>query len=218
VQEAAGYLIDCLIQLGDLSNAGRFAEQTYANLRDIKNGMDQEGEIVAEGAYNWADVIQRQGNLGQGDVDLIKAEGLARESIRIRDKLYGAHNSKVSGNCLLLARILQQKGKLGDETKELFERSLAICVRNEGPDGVNTAVVNIDIGQFHDKLAMTSLTGHTKRPQLILAKSSFEEAVRIGIKIHGPHHPYRIAVSSLLSDVIRELLILDADGLICGSE
>jgi hypothetical protein len=49
VQEAAGWLIYSLIQLGGFSRAERFAEQTYVNLRDIKNGMDQEGELVAYG-------------------------------------------------------------------------------------------------------------------------------------------------------------------------
>jgi tetratricopeptide (TPR) repeat protein len=121
VQEAAGLLIDCLIKKGDLSNAERFAEETYANLRDIKNGMDQEGEIVADGAHNWADVIFQQ-----DDGYLIKAEGLAREAIRIKDKLYGAHDSSGAVSYFLLAKILQKQGKLGDETKELFERSLAI--------------------------------------------------------------------------------------------
>jgi hypothetical protein len=43
VQEAAGWLIDSLIHKGDYFNAERYAEQTYANLRDVKNGMDQEG-------------------------------------------------------------------------------------------------------------------------------------------------------------------------------
>jgi tetratricopeptide (TPR) repeat protein len=201
VQEAAGWLIDCLIRLGDLSNAERFSEQTYANLRDIKNGMDQEGEIVARGAYNLADVISQQ-----EDGDLIKAEGLAREAIRIRDKLYGAHNSRVSGKYLLLARILKNQGKYGHETKELYERSLAICVRDEGPDGANTAAANMEIGQFHYKIAMTSSIVHTKRTQLLLAKSYIDEGVRIEIKIHSPTHPNRVAASSLLSEISRKLL------------
>eukprot|EP00596_Hydrurales_sp_CCMP1899_P008774 CAMPEP_0119037738 /NCGR_PEP_ID=MMETSP1177-20130426/6223_1 /TAXON_ID=2985 /ORGANISM="Ochromonas sp, Strain CCMP1899" /LENGTH=347 /DNA_ID=CAMNT_0006999371 /DNA_START=296 /DNA_END=1340 /DNA_ORIENTATION=- len=71
VQEAAGSLINCLIHNGDLINAGRFAQQTYENLKDRKNGMDQEGEEVANGSYNLADVIYRQ------EGDLLKAEELA---------------------------------------------------------------------------------------------------------------------------------------------
>jgi hypothetical protein len=117
--------------------------------------------------YNLADVISRQ-----DDGDLIKAEGLAKETIRIKDQLYGVHHIKVSGNYLLLARILQKQGNFEDETKELLERSLAISVRNQGPDGANTAALNVDTGQFYCKIAMTSSTGHTKRTQLLLAKSS----------------------------------------------
>jgi hypothetical protein len=47
----------------------------HCTLRDKKNGIDQESEAVADGAYNLADVIFRQ------DGDLIKAEELARESL-----------------------------------------------------------------------------------------------------------------------------------------
>jgi hypothetical protein len=155
---------------------------------------------MARGAYNFADIISRQ-----DDGDLIKAEGLAREALRIRDKLHGAHDSRGGVTYLLLAKILQKQGKLGGETNELFERSLAICGRNEGPDGVNTAEVNREIGQFHYKIAMASSVVHTKRTQLLLAKSYSDEAVRIEIKIYSPNHPYRVAVSSLLSDILREL-------------
>jgi hypothetical protein len=108
VQEAAGWLINSLIQLGDFSNAERFAEQTYTNLRDIKNGINQESEIVADGAYNLADVISRQ-----DDGDLIKAEGLVRKVIRIRDQLYDAHFSGVGASYLLFAKVLQKQENSG---------------------------------------------------------------------------------------------------------
>jgi hypothetical protein len=149
VQEAACWLIDCLIKKDDLSNAG-FSEQTYSNLRGIKNGVDQEGEIVARGAYNLADVIYQQ-----EDGDVIKAEMLSRKSMCIREKLHGANNNR-GVSCLLLAKILQKQGNFGDETKELFERSLAITIRKEGPDGLNTACVNFAIGQFYYRLAVYS--------------------------------------------------------------
>jgi flagellar hook assembly protein FlgD len=60
VQEAAGVLINILISKGDLFDAECYAQVTYGNLRDKKNGIDQESEAVAEGAYNLADVIYRQ--------------------------------------------------------------------------------------------------------------------------------------------------------------
>jgi hypothetical protein len=82
-------LIECLIHQGDLFNAERYAEQTYQNLRDIENWMDQGGKEVVEGAHNLADVILQQ------DGDLIKAEKLARESLHIRCRLYGPDHGRV---------------------------------------------------------------------------------------------------------------------------
>jgi hypothetical protein len=200
VQEAAVRLIECLLGKGDLLNADRFAEQTYANLRDIKNGIDQEGEIAANVAHNWADVIYQQ-----EDGDLIKAEGLAREAIRIRDKLFAARDGEVSSSRLLLAKILERQGKFGDETKELFERSLAIYTRKEGPDAGNTAATNSAIGRFYYQFAMRQSIVHKKRTQLLLAKLYLDEAVRIESKIHSPTHPNRVAAASLLSAVLIEL-------------
>jgi hypothetical protein len=165
-----------------------------------KDGMDQEGEQVARGAYNLAEVIFRQ-----DDGDLIKAEGLARESVRIQDQLYCAHDRKKGVNYLLLAKILLKQGEFGDETKELFERSLAIYVRNEGPDGVNTSCANIEIGRFHYEFAMVQSTTSSKRAQLQLAKSYSEEAIRIESKIHNPSHPNSIGAASLWSYISNEL-------------
>jgi hypothetical protein len=70
-------LIEILISKGDSFDAERYAQVTCGNLRDKKNGTDQESEAVAEGAHNLANVIYRQKG------DLIKAEKLARESLRI---------------------------------------------------------------------------------------------------------------------------------------
>jgi hypothetical protein len=52
LQEAAGILIHILIAKGDYYDAERYAQVTYSNLRDKKNGMDQEGKEMARGAYN----------------------------------------------------------------------------------------------------------------------------------------------------------------------
>jgi hypothetical protein len=70
-QEAAGILIEILIMKGDLFDAECYAQVTYGNLRDKKNGRDQETEVVAMGEYNLANVIYRQNG------DLIKAEEIA---------------------------------------------------------------------------------------------------------------------------------------------
>jgi hypothetical protein len=60
VQEAASVLINVLIRKGDLHDAERYAQTTYSNLRDKKNGMDQESEAVAKGTYNLAHAIYLQ--------------------------------------------------------------------------------------------------------------------------------------------------------------
>jgi tetratricopeptide (TPR) repeat protein len=197
VQQAAGMLIECLIHNGDLVDAGRFAQQTYENLRDRKNGMNQEGEEVANGSYNLADVIYRQKG------DLLKAEELAREALLIREKL---NIDNESANCChLLARILQSQGKFEDETQGLFEHSLAIYIRNEGPDGVNTAMASISTGLYHYQLAKIQPTVDTKRKYLLISKLYIEEALRIRTKIYGPTHPNTIEAVSILSDVISAL-------------
>lgn len=194
-------LINSLIKKGDLFNAERFADQTYANLKDVKNGMDQEGEEVAVCAKNLADIIRRQDN-----GDLIKAEKLARECLRIRTRLFNSNDHGVGTSCLLLAIILMNQGKLEDETKELFQRSIDIFVRNEGPDGTNTAAGILEICQFHYKLAMRQSIVSIKRMQLLIAKSHADEGVRIEKKIHNSNHPNYVSAACMLSVVLKELL------------
>jgi tetratricopeptide (TPR) repeat protein len=143
VQEAAGLLINILIRKGDLFDAERYAQVIYGNLRDKKNGIDQESKAVATGAYNLADVIYQQ------DGDLIKAEELARESLRIFSLINGSNHHRVGRACSLLANILRGQNQLGDKTRELHERCLSIFIRNEGPDGPNTASVNYNLGSFY---------------------------------------------------------------------
>jgi hypothetical protein len=89
VLEAAGILIDILISKGDLYDAERYAQVTYGNLRDKKNGIDQESGVVADGASNLADVILQQNG------DLIKAEELAREALRIRSLINDSNHQSV---------------------------------------------------------------------------------------------------------------------------
>jgi hypothetical protein len=202
VQEAAGVLIDILISKGDLYDAERYAQVTYGNLRDKKNGIDQEGEEMAKGAYNLANVIHEQKG------DLIKAEELARESLRIRILVYGNNHNNVSVNCNLLAAILRAQGKLGDETWGLYKRSLAISIRNQGPDGVNTSGGNFNIGTFYHQVAYIQPTVDSKQKQLLLAKSHFVEALRIRSKIDGPTHPSTVNVSFCLNIVLRDLSLI----------
>jgi hypothetical protein len=131
---------------------------------------------MAKGAYNLANVIYAQKG------DLTKAEELARESLWIRTKTYGSINEKspkINMSRNLLARILQLQGKFGDQTRGLYECSLALSIRDEGPDGLNTAIGNCSIGLFYYLLAKKQSTVNSKRTQLLLAKSHLIESERI---------------------------------------
>jgi tetratricopeptide (TPR) repeat protein len=196
VQEAAGTLIDILIKKGDLFDAERYAQVTYANLRDKKNGIDQESEVIATGAYNLAKVLLKQ----KGDI--VKAEELARENLRIRILLYGRDHHRVAHSCDLLSIILITQNKLGAETRETLERSLAIYLRYEGPDGLNTAVGNFNLGEYYCRLASKM---QTQIDLLLLGNSYLKECLRIYSKIHGPTHPETVSVRSQLAIISREI-------------
>jgi hypothetical protein len=160
--------------------------------------------LVAEGAYNLALVIYRQ----KGDVikaemgDMIKAEELARESLRIRILLYDSIHCKVTNSCELLAGTLVAQGKLGDETRGLYERCLAVSTKYFGSDGSSTAIANRNLGDFYYQLAGKENTVDSMQTQLLLVKPYYVEALRIYSKIDGPTHPNSVDASSRLSDVL----------------
>jgi hypothetical protein len=195
VQEAAGVLIAILISKGDLFDAERYAQITYCNLRDKKNGMDQEGEEVATGASNLATVILHQ--IG----DLSKAEKLAREALYIRTAVFGSDGHDVGSSCGLLAKILRAQSKLGEETKDLLERQLAIYTRHEGLDGLNTAISQFHSGDFYYQLAGMYPTIDVSKI-LFLAKYHFKESLRINSKLFGPTHRNTNDVKSKLDRVL----------------
>jgi tetratricopeptide (TPR) repeat protein len=199
VQEAAGILIKCLIRKGDLYDAERFAQVTLDSLKDPANKVDQEGEEVAEGHYNLAHVIIKQ------DGDLLKAEGLAREALRIRSHLYGNDHHCTGKSIALLASILRKQGSLGNDVKELYEQTLAIDVKHEGPDGMNTAIHNLNLGHFYLHLITAYPTADNRKEHLRLAESYYTEAIRINTKIFGPTHDKTIEAVSYLLNITRIL-------------
>jgi tetratricopeptide (TPR) repeat protein len=203
VQKAASTLIECLIHKGDMYNAERFAEATFDSLRDRSNGLDQQSEEVAQGNYDLANVIYKQKG------DLMKAEMLVRESLRIRIKLYDINHLYIGYSSDLLASILMSQHKMGDETKELRERSLAIDIKHCGLDGKNTAVAYFNLGNFYHELADTQLTTETKMEHLYLSESKYNEALRIFSKILGPDNTKTIQVTNTLSAISKELLRLE---------
>jgi hypothetical protein len=96
-------LINILISKGDLFDALRYAEVSFRDL--FTNGIDDNDATIATGAYNLADIIYRQHG------DLIRAEELARESLRIRTLVYDSSHNHIGISCSLLASILGAQGK-----------------------------------------------------------------------------------------------------------
>ncbi len=157
VQKAAGNLIECLIHKGDLYDAERFAQATLDSLKDPANGVDQNSEEVAKGYLSLGKVIHIQ------DGDLDKAGRLAKEAHRIRIQLYGNDHYYIGATTCLLASILHSQGKLGDETKQLYESYLAIMIKNEGLDGINTAVGYENFTDYYFDLACNQVNSGTKK-------------------------------------------------------
>jgi hypothetical protein len=107
-----------------------------------------------------------------------------------------------------LANILRVQGQLGDETRGLYERYLAISIRHKGLDGTNTATGHNFLGSFYLQIACEVATVDPKQTQLLLAKSYFEGAFRIYSKMYGPTHPETDKATSQLAVVSSELSVI----------
>jgi tetratricopeptide (TPR) repeat protein len=193
VQVSAGELIELLVHKGDFFNAERFAQLTLGSLKDPMNKLDQEGDMVARGYYDLANVIYLQ------QEDTMKAEMLAREALRIYVLLYGEDHFHTGLTTGLLANIFLKQDKLGDETKELSERSLAIDIRNFGPDGSNTSIGHSRLGHYHFKLARRSVTVEKRKKHRSLSIACYAEAQRISTKIFGADHPKTVTCTFKLT-------------------
>jgi hypothetical protein len=129
--------------------------------------------------------------------------------MRIRIRLNCSDGNNIGTSSTLLATILESQNKFGDETKKLFERSLALCIRHEGLDGSYTAVGSIHLSQLHCHLVAVQTTASTaKTTQLLLAKSYSEEGLRIQTKISSPTHQNTVATTMILANILRELFEL----------
>lgn len=213
VQKAAVSLIECLTHKGDFDQAETFAQMTLDSLIDPANGLDQNSDQVSIGYYQLGKVIHLQNG------DLVKAERLAREALRIQNLIYSSTSpGEHAGGCMgLLADILISQGKRGSEPKELLERCLAIDIKYYGLNGANTAVAYMNLGEFYYKSAseiLLLLDGrethsnkyfHTTMETVInyfhLAESNFTETLRIFLKIHGPKSSKVFKVASRLASV-----------------
>lgn len=73
-------------------------------------------------------------------------------------------------------------GKLGEETKKLYESSLSCDSINEGPDGANAANSNANLGFYYAQVAEKELNNVMKKKHLLKAEKYYHEAMRITVK------------------------------------
>jgi hypothetical protein len=132
------------------------------------------------------------------------AEKLARESFRIR-VLINSNDGFLGISISLLSGILIFQSKLGSETKELLEQSLAINIRNYGPDGANTAINHFNFGTYYRELADKQQTTSTRKEYLSLSEIKIKEALQIYTKIFGFDDPRTLQYSTELSTTRRLL-------------
>jgi hypothetical protein len=86
---------------------------------------------------------------------------------------------------------------MGDETKKLYERSIAICIRYEEPNAVNTAIELISIGTFHRTRG--------GREEFLAAKPCLEKAIQNDSMNRAPKiteaHRARFLLASILTEL-----------------
>jgi hypothetical protein len=161
---------------------------------------------MAQGCYYFAKVLNNQfaENKVGIEIDLGKAEMLARESYRIRAHLYPNNHHLLGVSAHLLATVLKSQNKLGDETKDLYELSLAAAKRNEGSDGCNVGIIIADLGHmFLQRAQNRALSVDVRKGHLLQARSYYSDAVRLRTEKYGPNNDHTISYKSQLTQVVQ---------------
>jgi hypothetical protein len=104
-----------------------------------------------------------------------------------------------------VAKILLFQENFGLETKELYERSLAIFTENEGPYGANTTMAMKNMSSFYLQFADVQTTIGGKRKELLLAKSFLEKLIRNRLRYCGPTPEKSVSADKVMSIVINRL-------------
>jgi predicted ATPase with chaperone activity len=94
---------------------------------------------------------------------------------------------------------------LDNETKELLVHAHSINKNDYGPDGYNTAVSTVNLGNYYHLLSEDIQTLESKVKNLHLSKSYFKEALRIETKIFGPNNSRTKELADLISFISYKL-------------
>lgn len=170
------------------------------SLKDPSSGLNNGSEAVAQGYFNLANALNKQ------EKDLVKAERLIRESLRMRKKLYANDHQYVGTSCALLATIMKTQGKLNLEMRDLMEHSIAIEIKHHGADNHNVGTAYYNLGSFYFQFADAQQTPKVRKELLQLSIVKYKEVFRIYTMIFGPDHFETLEVLSMLSILERFLV------------
>ena len=95
--------------------------------------------------------------------------------------VHGVNHTNTGGCVSQLGTALLNQNKLDDETRAVFQRSLAIHLLNWGPDTHN-------VGNDYSRLGFF----HAKKGEYVKAKRLYKEALRIYTKVNGPDYPVTV--------------------------
>ena len=127
VQKSILELIYQLIQSKNYKRADDFCRINYENLTDPLFGVDQEGEFLAEGTRQIAEIwLFKDAPCDEKAAFLAaeEAEALAKKACRLADKVFGPNSREVVMYCSVLREILIRRDKYTEETRAVLERLL----------------------------------------------------------------------------------------------
>ena len=182
VQEAAGYLTDSLLQSKDFSRAEAYARINYESLIDPHSGISPESFEVARGAQQLAQICyMTPQNLGIASVSFAEGEFLARKALRVFEAVFDPFHINVGSSLNDLAKVLHESGNIGDETKGLYRRALAVYQISDGPDALLVMEANANLGLLHYQRGKAGCDELLTRIEFRFSKRYYDEALRISL-------------------------------------
>ena len=202
VQEAAAELIECLIQNGQYSQAEGYARVTYESLIDPSCGIDPNGEQVARGSQQLAHICML---MAQNDPEasshlLCESEALIRKACCIMERLFGSKPNLAI--CLeTLGQVLVERGLFDKETRDIFERVLAIYIDAEEGRGRGTMLALVSLGDFLVGMANLMSSGDVRTNVQKEAELSFCRAAAIAADNFGEDHQRTISICAKVEEL-----------------
>jgi hypothetical protein len=128
-------------------------------------------------------------NMTAAMVSFEEGESLARKALDIIESVFDADHINIGSSLTDLAKVLHIAGKLEEETKQLYKRSLSIYLKCEGADGLLVMEANANLGTFYaDRGELASLEV-VKKVEFLFSQVYYKEAIRISALVNGLNHP-----------------------------